>query len=72
MRLLKLSDEEAILDNCISLASVIELSSDCSKSIRCNETSEATLAAAPSDGTIAAVKTSPTKSGEDNHYTKGY
>ena len=72
MRLLKLCDEEASLDNCISLASVIELSSDCTKSIRCNETSEATPAAAPSDGTIAAVETGPPKSGENNHDTKGY
>ena len=35
-----------------------------------NETSEATLAAAPSDGTIAAVKRSPPKSGENNRETK--
>ena len=71
MRLLELSDNDATLDNCISLASAIELSSDCTKSFRNNEVPETTLAAVPSDGTIAAVKNSgPTKPGEDNRDSK--
>ena len=70
MRLLELSDEKASLDNCISLGSAIELSSDCTKHYRNNEISAATLAAAPSDGIIAAVKTSLPKSRENNRDTK--
>ena len=70
MRFLDLSDLEASLDNCKSLASAIELSSDCTKSFQSNKTSEATLVAAPSDGTIGAVKASPPKSGENNRGTR--
>ena len=66
MQRLELSDNEASLDNYMSLGSAIELSSDCTKSFNCIGMPETTLAAISSDGTIAAVKTGPTKPGENN------